>query len=103
MLVLNEVAQQSNLSTYIKFSKIGCFHSGAISALLTQNSGTKKVLKNYSIILICVAKLVDIEFIDIETLEQWYRLKIYGVSLMHYLEDRKINLLCREIISSTGI
>lgn len=39
----------------------------------------------------------------VEILEQWQRLKVHGMLLERYLGPRKLELLRREVESSTGI
>lgn len=47
------------------------------------------LLKNYSIILIRIAKLVGEGVIGIKILEQWYKLKIHEMSLIYYFRKKK--------------
>lgn len=54
----------------------------------------KDLLKNYSTVLIRAAKLIDERIINIEALERWHRLKVYGMPFIYYLGERKIELLC---------
>ena len=103
MLVLNEALQRVNLPAYIRFSKLGYSQSGAISGLLTEKSNAEELLRDHSTMLIRAAKSIDGGVIGIETLERWHRLKVHGMPLMRYLGEGKMELLCREIESSTGI
>ena len=103
MLVLNEALQRVNLPAYIRFSKVGYSQSGAISRLLTEKSNTEDLLRDHSTILIRATKSVNKEVIGVESLERWHRLKVHGMPLMRYLREGKMELLYREIKSSTGI
>ena len=53
--------------------------------------------------LIQAAKTVDDAVVGVEILEQWQRLKVHGMSLERYLGPGKLELLRREVESSTGI
>ena len=103
MLALNESLQKAGIPTYTRFSRVGYSQSGAISALLIEKSSAEQLVSNHSNILIKVAKAVDAGVIGVEVLECWQRLKVYGMSLARYLGKGKMELLCREIESSTGI
>lgn len=103
MLALNEALQKAGISTYTRFSRVGYSQSGAISALLTEKSSAEQLVGNHSNILIRAAKAVDAGVIGVEALERWQRLKVHGMSLARYLGEGKMELLCREIESSTGI
>ena len=103
MLVLNKTLQQANLPSHIRFCEVSYSQSGAISGLLTKRSNAEEVLKDYSTTLIRTAKSVDEGVIRIEALERWHRLKVHGMPLMRYLREGKIELLCREIESTTRI
>lgn len=101
MLVLNEALQRANLPAYVRFSKVGYSRSGAISGLLTEKSNAEDLLRDYSTLLIRTAKSVNGGVIGVETLERWHRLEVHGMPLMRYLGEGKMELLCREIESST--
>ena len=103
MLVLNKALQRANVPAYVRFIKVGYSQSGAISGLLTEKSNAEKLLGEYSTTLIRAAKSVDERTVGVEKLEQWHRLKVYGMPLMRYFGKGKMKLLCREIKSSTGI
>ena len=103
MLVLNESLQKAGIPAYTRFSRVGYSQSGAISALLTEKSNAENLVRDHSNMLIRAAKSVDEKVIDIEALERWQRLKVHGMSLARYLGEGKMELLCREIESSTGI
>ena len=53
--------------------------------------------------LIRAAKSVDEAVVGVEVLEQWQRLKVHGMLLERYLGLGKMELLKREVESSTGI
>lgn len=53
--------------------------------------------------LIRAAKSIDEAVIAVEALERWQRLKLHGMPLARYPGEGKMELLCREIESSTGI
>ncbi len=82
---------------------MGYLQSGTIFALLTEKSSAGQLISNHSNIFIRAAKVVDVEVIGVEALEHWQRLRIHGMSLARYLEEGKMDLLCRKIESSTGI
>ena len=103
MLVLNESLQKAEIPAYIRFSKVGYSESGAISGLLTEKSNVEDLIKDHAITLIRAAKLVAEGLIGVETLERWQRLKVHGMPLMRSLGVGEMELLCREIESSTGI
>ena len=103
MLVLNEALQRANVPAYVRFIKVGYSQSGAISGLLTEKSNAEELLGEYSTTLIRAAKSVDEGVVGVEKLERWHRLKVHGMPLMRYLGEGKMELLCREIESSTGI
>lgn len=54
-------------------------------------------------ILIRAAKAVDGVVTGVEVLEQWHCLKVHGMSLDRYLGPGSVELLKREVESSTGI
>ena len=103
ILVLNESLQKAGIPAYIRFSRVRYSQPGAISALLTEKSSAEDLVKDHSNMLIRAAKSVDKKVIGIEALERWQRLKVHGMSLARYLGEGKMELLCREIESSTGI
>ena len=104
MLALNKSLQKAGIPpAYTRFSRVGYSQSGAISALLTEKSSAEQLVNNHSNILIRAVKTVDMGVIGVEALERWQRLKVHGMSLARYLGKRKMEVLCREIESSTGI
>ena len=103
MLALNESLQKAGVPAYTRFSKVGYSQSGAISALLTEKSNAEELISSHSNILIRAAKSVDEGVVGVEALERWQRLKVHGMSLARYLGEGKMEVLCREIESSTGI
>ncbi len=103
MLALNESLQKAGIPTYTRFSRVGYSQSGAISTLLIEKSSAEQLVGSHSNILIRAAKVVDTGVIRVEALERWQRLKIHGMSLAKYLGEGKMEVLCREIESSTGI
>lgn len=88
---------------YVRFIKIGYSWSGAILGLLMVKSNTEELLRKYLTILIRATKSVDKRVVGVEMLEQWHRLNVYRMSLIYYLEERKIEILCQEIKLSIGI
>ena len=103
MLALNKSLQKAGIPTYTRFSKVGYSQSGAISALLTEKSSAEQLVSNHLNIFIRATKTVDAGVIGVEVLERWQRLKVHGMLLARYLGEGKMELLCREIESSTGI
>lgn len=103
MLVLNEALQKVGVPSYIRFSRLRYFQSGSISALLREKSNAEELIKDHSNTLIRATKSVDEGVVGLEALERWQRLKVHGMSLARYLGEGKMDLLCREIESSTDI
>lgn len=103
MLSFNESPQKAGVPAYTQYSRVGYSQSRAISALLTEKSSAGQLISNHSNILIRAAKAIDEGVIGVEALERWQRLKVHGMSLARYLEEGKMEILCREIESSTGI
>ena len=71
--------------------------------LLTEKADAIILLSQRSNMLIRAAKRVDDAVVGVEILEQWQRLKVHGMSLERYLGPGKLELLRREVESSTGI
>lgn len=103
MLALNEAFQKIDKSISICFSRVSYSQSRAISALLIKKRAATELLKTCTNIFIRVAKTVDRAVIGVEALEYWQCLKVYGMLLRKYLSKRKIELLKREVESSTEI
>ena len=103
MLALNESLQKARIPAYIRFCRVGYSQSGAISTLLTEKSNEEELINIHSNVLIRAAKLVHKRVIELGALEHWQRLKIHKMSLVRYLDEGKMEMLCREIESSTGI
>ncbi len=103
MFVLNKALQRANVLAYVRFIKVGNSQFGAISGFLTEKSNPEELLGEYPTTLIRAVKSVDEGVIGIKKLERWHRLKVYGMLLMRYLGEGTMELLCREIKSSTGI
>ena len=82
---------------------MGYSQLGAISGLFTERSNVEDLIKQHSNMLIQAAKLINKRVIGIEALEKWYRLKIHGMPLLHYFGEGKMEILSREIESSSGI
>ena len=79
------------------------FLTRAILELLTKKSNAKDLITDYSNALIQAAKLLDKSVIGAEAIEQWQRLKVYGMSPFRYFGKRKIELFCCKIEASTRI
>ena len=103
MLALNESPQKAGILAYTRFTRVGYSQSGTISALLTEQSNAEQLISEHSNTLIRAAKAVDGGVTGVEALERWQRLKVHGMSLARYLGEGKMEVLCREIESSTGI
>ena len=101
MLVLNEALQKAGEGT--RFSRVRYSPSGAVSALLNENSDAGTIIPRLSNMLIRAAKSVDQAIIGVEVLEHWQRLKIHGMPLERYMNEGSMELLKREVESSTGI
>ena len=103
MLALNEALQKAGLESKVRFSRVRYAPSGSISALLTEKVDAAMLLPKQSNLLIRAAKAVDDAIVGVEVLEQWQRVKVHGMSLERYLRPSKMELLKREVESSTGI
>ena len=103
MLVLNESLQRAGIPAYIRFSRVGYFQLGAISALLTEKPNAENLIKGYANMLIRTAKSVNEGVIGADALERWQRLKVHGISLTQYLGEGRMELLWQKIESSTEI
>ncbi len=101
--MLNESLQKAGIPAYIRFSRVGYSQSGAISALLSEKGNAENLVRDHSNMLIRAAKSIDEKVIGVEALERWQRLKVHGMPLARYLGEGKMELLRREIESSTGI
>ena len=101
MLVLNEALQKAGEGS--RFCRVRYSPSGAVSALLTENSDAGTIIPRLSNVLIRAAKSVDQAIIGVEVLEHWQRLKIHGMPLERYLAAGSMELLKREVESSTDI
>lgn len=99
MLVLNELLQRTRIPAYIWFSKVEYSQLRAIFTLLIEKSNVEGLVKDYSNLLIRVAKLINKEVIGVEAFKHWQKLKVYKMSLVKYLGKKKIELLWREIES----
>ena len=103
MLALNEALQKAGKELDTRFIRVKYVPSGAISALLTEQTNAGVLLPRLSNLLIRTAKTVDPAVVGVEILEHWQRLKVHGMSLERYLDEGKMELLKREVESSTGI
>ena len=103
MLALNKALQKAGEGLDTRFIRVSYAPSGAISALLTEQANAGVLLPRLSNLLIRTAKTVDPAVVGVEILEHWQRLKVHGMSLERYLGEGKMELLKREVESSTGI
>lgn len=103
MLALNEALQKAGVESKVRFCRVRYAPSGLISALLTEKANANMLLPQRSNLLIRAAKTVDDAVIGVEVLEQWQRLKVHGMSLERFLGPGRMDLLRREIESSTGV
>ncbi len=103
MLALNEALQKARVEAKVRFSRVRYAPSGSISALLTGKADATMLLPSRSNLLIRAAKTVDDAVVGVEVLEQWQRLKVHGMLLERYFGPGKMELLKREVESSTGI
>ena len=101
MLALNEALQKAGEET--RFCRVRYSPSGAISTLLTEKANAGLFIPRLSNVLIRAAKTVDQAIVGVEILEHWQRLKVHGMSLERYLGEGYMELLKREVESSTGI
>ena len=56
----------------------------AVSVLLREGAISSMIVPKYSDVLLTAVRKVDSEITAVETSEQWYRLKMHGVSLVWY-------------------
>jgi len=103
MLALNEALQKAGESIYTRFCGVRYSPSGAISALLTEKANAGVLIPRLSNVFIRAVKTVDPAVVRVEILEHWQRLKVHGMSLERYLGEGSMELLKREVESSTGI
>ena len=103
MLALNEALQRAGEGLETRFCRVRYSPSGAVSALLTEKANAGSIIPRLSNVLIRAAKPVDMAIIGVEILEHWQRLKVHGMSLERYLGEGSMELLKREVESSTGI
>lgn len=82
---------------------MGYSQSGAPSGLLIDKSNADDLIRGHSNVLIRESKLVDEGVTGVEALEWWQRLKVHGMPSTALFGEGKMELLCREIESSTGI
>lgn len=69
MLTLNELLQKASITAHTQFSRVRYLQIGVISALLMEKSSAKNLVKDYSNMLIRVAKSVNERVIRIEVLK----------------------------------
>ena len=74
-----------------------------MSALLNEKADTGSIIPRMSNVLIRAAKTIDQAIVGVEVLEHWQRLKVHGIPLERYLGEGNMDLLKREVKSSTGI
>lgn len=103
MLALNEALQKAGVEPKTRFIRVKYAPSGSISALLTEKSDATILLPQQSNMLTRAAKAIDDAVIGVEILEHWHRLKVHGMSLDRYFGPGNMELLKREVESSTGI
>ncbi len=103
MLALNEALQKAGEGLDTRFIRVKYAPSGAISALLTEQANAGSLIPRLSNLLIRTIKAVDPAVVGVEILEHWQRLKVHGMPLGRYLSEGKMELLKREVESSTGI
>lgn len=103
MLALNDALQKAGEGLDARFIKVKYAPSGAISALLTEHANAGLLIPRLSNLLIQTAKIVDPAVVGVEVLEHLQRLKVHRMPLERYLGERKIEILKREVESSTGI
>lgn len=103
MLVLNEALQKAGEGLHMRFYRVRYSRLGAISALLTEKANVREIIPRLPNVLIRAAKTLDPGVVGVELLEHWQSLKVPGMSLKRYLSEGSIELLKREVESSTRI
>lgn len=103
ILVLNEALARAGKGVDIQFSQVKYLLSGEVSALLTKKANARLLISQLSNVFIWASKTVDAAMIEVEILEYWQYLKVHGMSLNRYLDEKKMELLKRNIKLSTDI
>ncbi len=103
MLALNEALQKAGEGLDTRFIQVKNAPSEAILALFTEQANAGSLIPRLSNLLIRTIKAVDPAVVGVEILEYWQRLKVHGMPLERYLGEGKMELLKREVESSTGI
>ena len=103
MLALNKALQKAGIEPKIRFTRVKYVPLGFISALLTEKADATMLLPQRSNMIIRAAKTIDDAVRGVEVLEQWHRLKVHKMSLKQYLGPGNMDILKREVKSSTGI
>lgn len=70
---------------------------------LTEKANATMFIPSKSNLLVRATKSVDEAVRGVEILEQWQRLKVHRMSLGRYFGSGEMELLKREVESSTGI
>lgn len=83
-----------------QFSRLGYAQSEAISAFPTEKSSSEKLIRENSNLLMRVAMSVVIR---VEALKRWQQLNVYRMSLGRYFRKRRLELICRQLKSFSGI
>jgi hypothetical protein len=102
LLAINLASKKIGLPEHIRLIKLWFTPLEVISGLLKEGA-TGEMLLNAQKEIIDRAKKIDPSIINLSAAEQWYKLRIYTVSLNRYLYSAEINLLREEIESTTGL
>jgi hypothetical protein len=85
ILELNVALTKAGLPDFLRVVDAGYTHTEAISIVLQKGSLNHILLSRYTNLMITTARKIDSIVILLKAPEQWYRLKVHGVSTKRYL------------------
>ncbi|ODM21089.1 hypothetical protein SI65_04142 [Aspergillus cristatus] len=89
-------AAKERFPVFIRVVDAGYTNTGATMILLEKGTLGSMLLPNYKDLLVTAARQADPAVISVELPEQWYRVKVHGVPMKHYLTCG-LALACEEI------
>lgn len=93
MLVLNETLQKTGKKVNICFFQVRYVLSGVVFVLLIKKTNAGLLIPRLSNAFIQARKIIDTVIIRVKVLKYQQCLKIHGISLDKYLDNRKIELV----------
>src|SRR6266480_5880541 len=81
---MNKVLTAQRLLTFVWMLNAEYSMADAVSVLLRKGAVSTMLVPKYSDVLLTAVRAVDPEITAVETSEQWYRVKVHGVSLARY-------------------